>query len=118
MDLFGGTAVRLNNSWKIDLNGRWHGNYGPHGIEVVEIEETPDGRVVATKVTGDPNVPPGEITFEAQINWRRGKGRGRIAQSGFVDPRWVAGVLEIVDPDRIVFHWQGVGSVAFHRDPE
>ena len=110
MEPIGGKPVRLDDDWKIDLNGRWLGDYGPHGIEVVEIVESVDGRVVATKITGDPNVPAGQVTFEVQLNWRRGE--------GFVDPDWVPGLLEVVDRNEIVFYWQGAGAVVFHRETE
>lgn len=106
--------VKIVDEARFDPRGRWIGDYGPHGPEEVEIVERGD-LLVATKITGDPNVPAGEVTFEVRLGWRRGDGRGRIAGVGFTDPSWVAGRFEFVDRDRFVFHWAGLGSVLFVR---
>jgi len=87
---------------------------GPHGKEVVHIYETViDGRktVEGRKVTGDVNVPAGELSFRARIDpdnafrgddgkypfdygvMARYPGQGRVAREGFVDAKWVDGEL-------------------------
>jgi hypothetical protein len=95
------------------LEGEWIGNYRGHFEEVVRIDSV-QGRWVATKVTGDENVPAGEVTWRADA--ATGKGEGQIAGEGFTKPRFVPGHLEILSPDRIVFHWRKVGQVEYRRD--
>jgi hypothetical protein len=65
------------------LNGFWVGSYGGHGLEVLHLEFSPqfncpttadDGEeheevvtnaLIARKISGDPNVPHGKISFAA-----------------------------------------------------
>ncbi len=107
-------GMRIADRARYDLTGRWIGVYGPHGAEHVEVVHQA-GRVVATKITGDANVPAGEVTFEAELLWRRGRGRGRVADTGFVGARWIPGRLAVLDADHFVFEWDGTGSVLFTR---
>ena len=49
------------------LEGLWQGSYGAHGVEFVEIRL--EGRqLVAHKITGDPNVWAGKVSFMADID--------------------------------------------------
>ncbi|GIL72613.1 hypothetical protein Vretifemale_2950 [Volvox reticuliferus] len=93
--------------------GLYLGAFGPHGPELIQLNRTmQDGEevVCATKVTGDPNVPAGEISFRAKVSRRhrldsrdvypdelgivaRYKGEGRVAMAGYKSPRWVDGEL-------------------------
>jgi hypothetical protein len=95
------------------LEGEWIGNYHGHFEEVIRID-CKEGRWVATKITGDDNVPAGEVTWRADT--ATGQGEGQIAGEGFTQPRFVPGHLEILSPDRIVFHWREVGWVKYRRD--
>lgn len=97
----------------IRLEGEWIGNYHGHFEEVIRIDSV-QGRWVATKITGDENVPAGEITWRADA--ATGRGEGQIAGEGFTQPRFVPGHLEILSADRIVFHWKKVGRVEYRRD--
>lgn len=128
--------LRLGVShWNDPFDGVFFGNYGVHGTEVLQLRRemlaSDDGvieeHVVATKLTGDPNVPAGRVTFRANISrrkrvsfsssamqsWQMHKeyrypeelqvrhlypGRGQIADEGFTDPRWVDGELLVLDP--------------------
>ncbi|KAJ1479909.1 hypothetical protein T484DRAFT_1957782 [Baffinella frigidus] len=55
------------------LQGLWRGAYGPHGIEFMTISlanliSDRFTELVGLKVTGDPNVPCGELAFRAPLN--------------------------------------------------
>jgi hypothetical protein len=99
----------------LDLNGDWIGHYHGHHDEVVRVTHQ-GNRVEAVKVTGDSNVPAGEVTFRAELDGTEGKGEGQIAQSEFRDPRFIPGRLRIVNENHILFEWLGLGSVEFRRD--
>mmetsp|Transcript_15143 Transcript_15143/g.31303 ORF Transcript_15143/g.31303 Transcript_15143/m.31303 type:complete len:409 (-) Transcript_15143:139-1365(-) len=50
-----------------NLEGLWIGKYGQHGYEMINVTYQGD-LLVAYKVTGDKNVPRGEITFQADLD--------------------------------------------------
>lgn len=52
---------------QFNLDGLWVGKYGSHGYELINITYVGDV-LIATKVTGDKNVPRGEISFQVDLD--------------------------------------------------
>lgn len=98
------------------FTGLYLAAFGSHGPEVLQLQREPDAVddgvewVTGTKLTGDSNVPAGEISFKAKIGRgsrlgtpdmyppemgviARYRGSGCVAQSGFQQPSWVDGEL-------------------------
>eukprot|EP00210_Caulerpa_lentillifera_P003211 g3068.t1 len=97
------------------FSGFYVGSFRPHGMELLHLsrhreEGTNREFVEARKVTGDANVPAGEVSFWAYIGRESRSsfvgrypeelgiqsiycGKGKIARKGFTDPRWVDGEL-------------------------
>jgi hypothetical protein len=127
------------------LSGLWVGKYGDHGYEMVNVTYAGGelGNVlVATKVTGDKNVPKGEITFTADLHpeakgrkelnpielsdtaakqWGhkhlpRFPGQGQVAAEGFVNNQWMDGQLILVG-EYFSFAWLPIGHQIFFGRP-
>jgi len=121
---------RLDTESRGTMQGLFIGSFGPHGPEAVQLTmhearhvmADGEGRpgdedelcVIGTKVTGDNNVPAGEVTFRARVGRQsrldprevfpddlgvtaRYPGQGRVAQAGFAEPAWVDGELLLFD---------------------
>mmetsp|Transcript_15521 Transcript_15521/g.21916 ORF Transcript_15521/g.21916 Transcript_15521/m.21916 type:complete len:466 (+) Transcript_15521:178-1575(+) len=58
---------------QFNLEGLWVGKYGIHGYEMINVTYVGD-TLIAFKVTGDKNVPMGEITFQADLSPTRNDG--------------------------------------------
>jgi len=50
-----------------NLDGLWVGKYGGHGYELINVTYAGD-TLIAEKITGDQNVPRGQISFQVDLN--------------------------------------------------
>jgi len=121
------------------LEGMWVGKYGSHGYEMINVTYVED-TLVAYKVTGDKNVPKGEITFKAYLgpgeepalapieltdsaskqwgvqNLIRFTGEGQVAAEGFQNAQFMEGQLIIVG-EYFSFAWVPIGHQIFFGRP-
>lgn len=119
----------------LNMEGLWVGNYGESkGLQLVNITYSGD-KMVATKVTGDVNVPRGETSFTVNVRpsnatalppvklitdhrrgeFRRFPGRGQVSRKFFKDSRFVEGQM-ILFETRFSFVWIPTKHhVLFHR---
>lgn len=130
---------------QFQLNGLWVGKYGDHGYEMVNVTYVGGelgNTLVASKITGDKNVPKGEITFTADLHpnakgrsnldpielstaaakqWGhqhlpRFPGQGQVAAEGFVNQQWMDGQLILVG-EYFSFAWLPIGHQIFFGRP-
>jgi len=110
---------------QFNLGGLWVGKYGARGFEMINVTYT-DDTLIAYKVTGDQNIPRGEITFTADFQvdgpgygtgnqplepivlsensakkWGTKKlprfpGQGHAAEPGYVNNQFMEGQLAVI----------------------
>jgi hypothetical protein len=129
---------------QLNMHGLWVGKYGEHGFEMINITYAGD-TLIATKVTGDQNVPKGEVTFTVDLSphihssrgmlalepielnakaarqWGkkflpRYQGRGQVAAEGFTNAKWLEGQLILVGRF-FSFAWVPIGHQVFFGRP-
>lgn len=126
---------------QFNLEGLWVGKYGPHGYEMINVTYVED-QLIAYKVTGDHNVPKGEVTFSADLSpeaiedadldpielgndaakqWGtrhlpRFPGQGQVAAEGFKHAQLVEGQLILVG-EYFSFAWVELGHQIFFGRP-
>lgn len=124
---------------QLNLHGLWVGKYGSSGYQMVNVTYIEDDLLVATKVTGDKNVPAGEISFSSNLKYdvrplppidlsdaaskkwgisrlERYSGRGQVAAEGFQDAQWVDGQFILVG-EYFSFAWVPLGTQIFFGRP-
>jgi len=90
----------------INLSGLWIAEYGVHGEELINVNH--QGFVVlATKVTGDVNVPAGKTSFLMLLNrtCKVGRGRMHLADTGYKNPRWGKASIDVINNDKFNICW-------------
>lgn len=117
------------------FQGIYIGSFGPHGPEVIQVERNlVDGKewVYGVKLTGDTNVPAGQVSFKAQVGkdcklsssgvypieygvQARYPGKGRVAREGYSSPKWVEGELLALTKSNPITRGAELGFV-FHVD--
>jgi len=126
---------------QFNLHGLWIGKYGDHGYEMVNITYVGD-TLFAHKVTGDRNVPKGELSFTADLSplgkskeflepieladsaakqWgskylSRFVGQGQVAAEGFENSQLIEGQLILVN-EFFSFAWVPIGYQVFFGRP-
>jgi hypothetical protein len=123
---------------QFQLEGLWVGKYGNHGFEMINVTYVGD-TLVATKVTGDKNVPKGEVSFtvdlspsatpleplelqqEAAQPWGcrflpRFTGQGQVAGENHQLKQWLTGQLILVK-NYFSFAWLPLGQQVFFGRP-
>ncbi|ESZ99202.1 hypothetical protein SBOR_0409 [Sclerotinia borealis F-4128] len=88
------------------------------------------GSLVATKLTGDPNIPRGEVSWVADDIGEKGlvrygdqawpgarivKSRGQIANEGYIYPKFIQTQLIMISHDVLAQYWVPFGHISFFR---
>jgi len=91
--------------------------YGSHGYEMINVTYVGD-TLIAFKVTGDKNVPRGEITFQADLtppavrNFRGGRRKSDEAQEKPLEPIMLTEKAASKWGTRQLPRYRGLGQVA------
>jgi len=131
---------------QFNFEGLWIGKYGEHGFEMVNVTYVGD-TMIARKVTGDKNVPAGEISFQVDLSphgksykaikkalsnivlskeatkrWgtsqlSRYQGLGQVAEEGFENHQWMDGQMVVINEEYFSFSWMPLNHQIFFGRP-
>lgn len=124
---------------QFNLEGLWVGKYGD-SFELINVTYAGD-TLVAYKVTGDKNVPKGQVTFSVDLSPRlrqsvlepielgpeatqqwgsrylsRFEGKGQVAAQDYHNSQWMEGQLILVS-DNMSFAWLPIQAQVFFGRP-
>lgn len=123
--------LRLPSKSTDMFNGLYLGSFGPHGPEVISVargQVEGEEWVFGHKLTGDVNVPAGEVSFKAKVGREnklsssgvypveygiqaRYPGQGRVAREGFKSAKWVDGELLVLTKSNSITRGAELGFV-------
>ncbi|OZJ02157.1 hypothetical protein BZG36_04630 [Bifiguratus adelaidae] len=116
--------------------GLYAGSYGPHGVEFLLVKEhytenplaSRRTKVMAHKVTGDRNVPRGQLSWMSNLHDPiriaeeqefRGsnvyEGMGQVAFDGFINNSLIPGALILCSPTKLAFAWEDLAHITIYR---
>jgi hypothetical protein len=100
-----------------NLNGIFSAIYGDHGKETLEITHKGFSLSVL-KVTGDPHVPAGKISWYATLckNRKQGWGQIQVAEYGYLNPSWRGAHVTVVNKDQLDLTWFAFAPNFFYKD--
>ena len=123
------TATALSSAQSVSPPVRMDGESDEAFAARVRDDRIYRGSIRAIKLTGDPNVPRGEVSFVAPdlgpggldtvmadapfAGVRVVKSKGHVAGTRFINDRWVETRLLLISPDRLAMFWVGFGHVNF-----
>jgi outer membrane protein OmpA-like peptidoglycan-associated protein len=108
-----------------DLSGEWQAAYkNPGSVDIEKVMIANLGTsLVATKETGDVYVPAGKVTFKGDYVASPFPIQYQTAQTGYVNPGWIAATITVSDQDHFtittngkVESWQRLGKPTLALD--
>ncbi|KAK9719439.1 hypothetical protein K7432_004775 [Basidiobolus ranarum] len=113
------SLAELQPTPSLPLQGLWIGTYGPHGCEMLLFKyDVSESLLMASKITGDVNVPRGEITFVANLEDELSEpsstffsekqvfsGQGQVASTGFLNCRMINVEFIWISNNEVAVYW-------------
>ncbi|CAF0973435.1 unnamed protein product [Didymodactylos carnosus] len=135
-----------SRDWSLSrLEGIWVGDYGGHGPEFLYLNTTDNfvcpltisngvvnrgdilnNVLTAIKISGDPNIPRGKVSFAAlkqiEVNdtkdenvTRNYYGIGQIASHGYKHPQYIRAKVAVVSNDKVIVSWYQLNDISTYN---